>query len=91
MRYGYLLSALIALLQSVPALAFELKNPPSDERRLRIELEAVPTPVPQDFDKYLQELAAAAQRDARAPATAKDREKERQPVRTVNPMVLFRW
>lgn len=91
MKYGYFLSALILLFTTVPASAFEVRPPPSEKRRLSIELEAAPTTVQQDFDKYLKELAAAAQLDATAPADRKDRDKEQPPVKTVNPMVLFRW
>ena len=90
MNHRFLVLAVILILNAVPVSAFELRNPERDQRRLHIELEAAPARVQQDFDKYVQELAAAAQRDARAPATRKDIEKEQQ-AKTLNPIVLFRW
>jgi hypothetical protein len=46
--------------------------------------------VQRDFDRYVQELAAAARRDMDAPPEKKDRIKELQ-AKAVNPIVLFRW
>ena len=92
MRYGFFVFALVLILKAIPASAFEVKNPERDERRLRIELEPVPSQVRQDFDKYVQDLAAAAQKDATPEERARkdDAAKERQ-AKVVNPMVLFRW
>jgi ribosome recycling factor len=92
MKYGFFVFALVLILKAIPASAFEVKNPEADERRLRIELEPVPSQVRQDFDKYVQDLAAAAQRDATPEERARkdDAAKERQ-AKVVNPMVLFRW
>jgi hypothetical protein len=93
MKYGSFVFALVLVLKAIPASAFEVRNPERDEqRRLRIELEPVPSQVRQDFDKYVQDLAAAAQRDATPEERARkdDAAKERQ-AKVVNPMVLFRW
>ena len=92
MHYGYLLFGLVLILETTPARAFETKDPQRDDRRLRIELEVVPMPPQQDFDQYVQELAASAQREAKE-ANSKHEEdiaksKER---KTLNPLVLFRW
>jgi hypothetical protein len=92
MKYGNLVFALalVSVLNAAPLSAFELKNPEREERRLKIELEAAPSPEQQDFDKYVQELAAAARRDVDSPPEKKDKIKELQ-AKAVNPMVLFRW
>lgn len=90
MKYGFRLFALVAILPALPAFAFELKNPEREERRLKIELEAPPSQVQQDFDRYVQELAAVARRDVDSPPEKKDRIKELQE-KTLNPIVLFRW
>ena len=90
MKYGYLVFALAFILKFLPAYAFEMKDPERKEPRLKIELDVVPSPVQQDFDKYVQELAAAARRDVESPPEKKDTIKELQ-AKAVNPMVLFRW
>jgi hypothetical protein len=90
MKYGSLVFALAFILKALPAFPFEMKDPERNEPRLKIELEAVPSPVQQDFDKYVQELAAAARRDVDSPPEKKDTIKELQ-AKAVNPMVLFRW
>jgi ribosome recycling factor len=92
MKYGFFIFALVFILKAIPVSAFELRNPERDERRLRIELEPVPSQVRQDFDKYVQDLAAAAQKDATPEERARkdDAAKERQ-AKVVNSMVLFRW
>ena len=69
-----------------------MKNDEREERNLRIELEAIPAPAQQDFDKYIQDLAASAQRDARAEEQArKDQAAKDYQKKVLNPMVLFRW
>jgi ribosome recycling factor len=92
MKYGFFVFALVLILKAIPASAFEVRNPERDERRLRIELEPVPSQVRQDFDKYVQDLAGAAQKDATPEERARkdDAARERQ-AKVVNPMVLFRW
>ena len=62
MKYGYVAFALVFILKSVPASAFELKHPEREKPPLKIDLEAAPSQAQQDFDKYVQELAAAARR-----------------------------
>ena len=89
MKYGFGAFALVVILQASPALAFELKNPEREERRLKIELEAQ-SHLQQDFDRYAQELAAAARRDMDSPPEKKDTIKELQ-AKSLNPVVLFRW
>ena len=92
MKYGYFAFALILILQSDPSLALELKNPEPENRRMTIEIEEVPMPPQQDFEQYVQEQAAAAQRDAKD-AGSKPHEqlaKNKQP-KPLNPVVLFRW
>ncbi len=92
MKYGFFTFALIFTLKAIPVSAFELKNPERDEGRLRIELEPAPSEVQQNFDRYVQDLAAAAQKDATPEERARkdDAAQERQ-AKVVNPMVLFRW
>ena len=92
MKYGFFVTILIIALNAIPTSAFELKNDEREERRLRIELEAIPSPVQQDFDKYIQDLAASAQRDARAEEQVqKEQATKNQQLKVVNPIVLFRW
>jgi hypothetical protein len=92
MKYGFFIFALVLILQATPVSAFEARTPERDERRLRIELEPVLSQVQQDFDSYVQELAAAAQKDATPEERARkdDAAKERQ-AKVVNPMVVFSW
>jgi hypothetical protein len=90
MKYGYVAFALVFILKSVPASAFELKHPEREKPRLKIDLEAAPSQAQRDFDKYVQELAAAARRDVDSPPEKKDTTKELQG-KAVNPIVLFRW
>ncbi len=92
MQYGYLIFALALILQTTSVQAFEMKDPQREDRRLRIELETVPTPPQQNFDQYVQELAAAAQRDAKEPSSKREEDaaKAKQP-KSFNPLVLFRW
>jgi len=92
MKYGLFSVILIFVLRAIPTSAFELKNDERKERNLRIELEAIPPPVQQDFDKYIQDLAASAQRDTRAEEQArKDQAAKDYQGKLLNPMVLFRW
>jgi hypothetical protein len=92
MKYGFFVIALVFILKAIPGSAFELNDFERNERRLRIELEPAPSPAQQDFDKYVHELAAAAQKDATPEARARkdDAAKARQ-AKVVNPIVLFRW
>ena len=73
---------------TVPATAFELRNP-EQHGRLKIEIEPA-SPVQENFDKYVQELAAAARKDRESQPQKKDPHAELQ-AKAVNPLVLFRW
>ena len=92
MKCGYLVFALAGILEATSAQAFEMKDPQREDRRLRIELETVPTPPQQDFEQYVQELAASAQREAKESNSKReaDAAKDKQ-LKTLNPLVLFRW
>jgi hypothetical protein len=92
MKCGYLAFALAVILETTPAQAFELKDQQREDRRLRVELEVVPTPPQQDFEQYVQELAASAQREAKESNSKReaDAAKDKQ-LKTLNPLVLFRW
>jgi hypothetical protein len=91
MRYGFFATALVLIL-SAPASALDTKDIQRDERGLRIELEVVPAPEQKDFEQYVQELVASAQRDAREANTKRQEDiaKDKQ-LKTLNPLVLFRW
>jgi len=92
MKYGLFIFILVFVLRAIPTSAFDLKNDEREERNLRIELEAIPSPVQQDFDKYIQDLAASAQRDTRAEEQArKDQAAKDYQRKALNPIVLFRW
>ena len=95
MKYGFFVVILVFVLSAIPTSALELKDKERekhDERNLRIELEAIPAPAQQDFDKYIQDLAASAQRDARVEEQArKDQAAKDYERKLLNPMVLFRW
>ncbi len=92
MQYGLFIFALFFSLKTIPVSPFELKNFERDERRLRIELDPVPSQAQQDFDKYVQELAAAAQKDATPEEKArKDDAARKRQAKVLNPIVLFRW
>ena len=92
MKYGIFVFILVFVFRAVSTSAFDLKNNERDERDLRIEIETIPSPVQHDFDQYIQDLAAAAQRDARPEERARkdDEAKDRQ-IKVLNPIVLFRW
>ena len=93
MKYGFFVIILVFVLSAIPTSAFEVKDSNErEERNLRIELEAIPAPAQQDFDKYIQDLAASAQRDARAEEQArKEQAAKEYQKKVLNPMVLFRW
>jgi hypothetical protein len=92
MKYGISTLALVFILTAVPTFAFESRDSERTERRLRIELEAVPSPVQQNFDRYVDELAAAARRDAlNGEQTRKQDEARNREAKALNPIVLFRW
>jgi hypothetical protein len=92
MRYGYFAIALVLILNSSPTVAFETKDLERHDSGLRIELEVVPMPEQKDFEQYIQELVASAQRDAREANSKREEDaaKDKQP-KTLNPLVLFRW
>ena len=92
MVYRALIIALVFVLNAIPAWAFETRKPQRDEHRLRIELEAVPSPAQENMDRYVRDLAADAQKDATPEERARKDEaaKERQ-VKVINPLPLFRW
>jgi len=92
MKCGYLVFALAVILETSSAQAFEIKDPQREDRGLRVELEIVPTPPQQDFEQYVQELAASAQREAKESNSKReaDAAKDKQ-LKTLNPLVLFRW
>lgn len=92
MNYRFFVFVFILIVRAMPASAFELSKPQREERGLSIELEASESPAQQDFDKYVRELAAAAQRDAKSRESQQqdDAVKNPQP-KTLNPIVIFRW
>src|SRR6266545_6347685 len=92
MKCGYLVFALAVILETTSAQAFETKDPQREDRRLRVELETVPTPPQQDFEQYVQELAASTQREAKESNSKREEDaaKHKQP-KSFNPLVLFRW
>jgi len=92
MKYGFFIVILVFVLNAIPTFAFESKNDQREERNLRIELDVIPSPVQQHFDKYIQDLAASAQRDARAEEQVqKEQATKNEQLKVVNPIVLFRW
>jgi len=92
MKCGYLVFALAVILEATSAQAFEMKDPQREDRRLRVELEVVPTPPQQDFEQYVQELVASAQREAKESNSKREADAAKdKPLKTLNPMVLFRW
>ncbi len=93
MKYGFYVLALVFSSQRSCRLShLRLKNPEREESRLKIELDAVPSQVQRDFDRYVQDLAAEAQRDAVPRHAGKARRRRKSCKRKlVNPLVLFRW
>jgi hypothetical protein len=90
MKYLFSILAIAVLFHPLRAAAFELKNPQREKPRLKIELEAAPSRLQQDFDKYVEDLAESARRDAESPPEKRDTIKELQ-AKAVNPYTLFRW
>ena len=92
MKYGIFLVVLFFIAKAIPASAFEVKHCQGNEQRLRIELEPGPAHGEQNFDRYIQDLAAAARKDATPEERARkeDALKEQQP-KVFNPIALFRW
>jgi hypothetical protein len=92
MKYGFFVFILVFVLRAIPASAFELSKPQPEERGLNIELESSESPAQPDFDKYVRELAAAAQRDAKSrESQQQDNALKNQQAKTLNPIVIFRW
>ena len=92
MKYATFTISMFFLTQAIPVSAFELKPSERDEHRLHLELEPVLDRGQQDFDRYIQDLAAAARKDATPEERARkeDAAKEKQP-EVLNPLALFRW
>ena len=92
MKYGFFVFILVFVLRAIPAPAFELSKPQREERGLNIELESSESPAQPDFDKYVRELAAAAQRDAKSREFQQQEDAlKNQQAKTLNPIVIFRW
>ena len=92
MKYGFFVFILVFVLRAIPASAFELSRPQREERGLNIELESSDSPAQPDFDKYVRELAAAAQRDAKSRDSQQQEDAlKNQQAKTLNPIVIFRW
>lgn len=88
----YSLFIFILILRAIPAYAFELSKPQPEERGLNIELESSESPAQPDFDKYVRELAAAAQTDAKSRESRQQEDAlKNQQAKTLNPIVIFRW
>jgi hypothetical protein len=93
MKYRILPIGVFLIATAIPVSAFELKHSQRDEQSLRMELEPVPEDRgQQSFDRYVQDLAAAARKDATPEERARkeDAVKEQQP-KMLNPIALFRW
>ncbi|HWH79000.1 MAG TPA: hypothetical protein VNT76_16570 [Candidatus Binatus sp.] len=92
MKYVFFVFIVVFVLTAIPVSAFELPNTERDRRDLRIELETIPAPAQQNFDKYVEELAVAAQSDERRVEQArKEQAAKAQKLKVLNPIVLFRW
>jgi len=92
MKFGFFVFILVFALRAIPAPAFELSKPQREERGLNIELESSESPAQPDFDKYVRELAAAAQRDAKSRESQQQEDAlKNQQAKTLNPIVIFRW
>jgi hypothetical protein len=92
MKFGFFVFILVFVLRAIPAPAFELSKPQREERGLNIELESSESPAQPDFDKYVRELAAAAQRDAKSRESQQQEDAlKNQQAKTLNPIVIFRW
>lgn len=88
MKYRIFTYALAIIAYALPSASSELKNP-ERQPRLKIEIEPAPA-VQENVDKYIQELAATARRDAESPRHKKDKIGELH-ASAMNPVVLFRW
>jgi hypothetical protein len=95
MKFGFFVFILVFVLRAIPAPAFELSKPQREERGLNIELESSESPAQPDFDKYVRELAAAAQAAQRDAKSRESQQQEdalkNQQAKTLNPIVIFRW
>lgn|SRR5262245_50658394 len=90
--YGPVIFALAIFVEAISVQAFEVKEQRPEHRRLSVELDVVPMPPQQDFEQYVQELAASAQREVKDPNSKRDTDVAKdKPFKTLNPMVLFRW
>ena len=92
MKYRLPVFTWVFILATLPASAFEGRSPVRENPRLRIELEEIPSAPRHDFDRYVQELAAEARKDATPEERARrdDAAKQKQP-KPLNPLALFRW
>jgi hypothetical protein len=92
MRYGFLIFSLVFILDCASVSAFEVKKPERKDGDLRIELSPSRSQVQKDFDRYAQELAAAAQKEATPEERARKdgATKDGQP-KVYNPIALLRW
>lgn len=64
----------------------------SPDPRLSIELQAEPAPSQSKFDKYIEELAATAQREVKDDQAQMHEGPSRNKLLSpINPLVLFRW
>jgi hypothetical protein len=92
MKYGSFVVIIVFVLKAIPASAFELSKPERKERGLYIELKSSESPAQPDFDKYVKELAAAAQRDAKLRESQQQYDAlKNQQAKKLNPIVIFRW
>jgi hypothetical protein len=92
MKYRIFPIVVFLIVTAIPVSAFELKHSPPDEQSLRVELEPVPDCGQQSFDRYVQDLAAAARKDSTPEERArKDDEAKAQQPKVLNPIALFRW
>jgi len=62
MEHRALIIALVFVLNAIPVWAFEIRKPQRDENRLRIELEAVPSPAQENMDRYVRDLPPTRRR-----------------------------
>jgi hypothetical protein len=93
MKYRIFPIVVFLIATAIPVSAFEVKHPQREEQTLHMELEPVPEDrEQQSFDRYVEDLAAAARKDATPEERARkeDAVKEKQP-KVFNPIALFRW
>jgi len=92
MKYGFFTFALVLILTAASVSAFEGETGECHERRLLIDLEPHPSQVQKEFDRYVQDLAEAARKDATPEARArKEDAAEKQQLKVLNPIALLRW